>query len=63
MFQTHVAFRFLFLLEKDRHKQKALIPKNQGFFPSGDPNRMGTVMRAHNAERARDFIMRPNATP
>jgi len=24
---------------------------------------MGTVMRAHNAERARDFIMRPNATP
>ena len=50
------------LTNKDINK-KALIPKNQGFFPSGDPNRGVMVMRAHNAERARDFIMSPNATP
>ena len=35
----------------------------KSFFPSGDPNRICMVMRAHNAERAREFIMRPNATP
>ena len=63
LFETHVAFRFLFLLEKDRYKQKSLDSEESRLFPSGDPNRMGTVMRAHNAERARDFIMRPNATP
>ena len=43
--------------------KEALHLKMKSFFPSGDPNRICMVMRAHNAERAREFIMRPNATP
>ena len=50
------------LTNKDINKE-ALHPKMKSFFPSGDPNRICMVMRAHNAERAREFIMRPNATP
>lgn len=44
-------------------KQKSLASEEARLFPSGDPNRICMVMRAHNAERAREFIMRPNATP
>ena len=50
------------LTNKDINK-KALIPKNQGFFLVVTPTGCDLVMRAHNAERAREFIMRPNATP
>ena len=63
LFETHVAFRFYSFLNKDRYKQKSLDSEESRLFPSVTPTGWGTVMRAHNAERARDFIMRPNATP
>ena len=57
LLETHVAFRFLFLLEKDRYKQKSLDSEESKLFPSVTPTRCEQVTEGHDAERARKSIM------
>ena len=44
LLETHVAFRFLFLLEKDRYKQKSLDSEESKLFPSVTPTGFEPVL-------------------
>ena len=53
-FRNTCGFSLLFFVWINK---KALIPKNQGFFPSVTPTGCDPVTEGHDAERARDSIM------